>query len=248
MIASQQAIETERVRERLRAAQSVFVLTGAGVSAESGVPTFRGGGDAAVWKGMPFYEISSAGMVERDLPEVWAWFDYRLGVLKDLKPNPAHATLARWQEKFKKFALATQNIDGLHHAAGSRDVLELHGNVWTARCLDCDSRADLRQLEEGVRPPVCSGCGGLMRPDVILFGEIVPAEAFDRAVDAARSAEVCLVIGTSALVYPAAALPEVAKHAGAFLVEVNPEETPLTEYCDASLRGPAGELLPRLDF
>ena len=248
MIANQQATEIERVRERLRAARSIFVLTGAGVSAESGVPTFRGGGDAAVWKGMPFYEISSAGMVERDLPEVWAWFDYRLGALKDLKPNPAHATLARWQDGFTKFALATQNIDGLHRAAGSREVLELHGNVWTARCLDCGSRADIRELQENARPPVCRDCGSAMRPDVVLFGEMLPAGVFDRAVDAARSADVCFVVGTSALVYPAASLPEVAKRAGAFLVEVNPEETPLTQYCDASLRGPAGELLPRLDI
>ncbi|MCA1616138.1 MAG: NAD-dependent deacylase [Acidobacteria bacterium] len=248
MTASQQVTETERVRRRLREAQSVFVLTGAGVSAESGVPTFRGGGGAAVWKGMPFYEISSAGMVERDLPEVWAWFDYRLGVLKDLKPNPAHATLARWQDSLPQLTLATQNIDGLHRAAGSREVLELHGNVWTARCLECDARADLRELREGVRPPVCGGCGGMMRPDVVLFGEIVPADVFDRAFAAARSADVCLVVGTSALVYPAAALPEVAARAGAFLVEVNPEETPLTRYCDASLRGPAGGLLPQLDF
>src|ERR671912_845833 len=109
MTARTQVNVIEQVRERLRAARAVFVLTGAGVSAESGVPTFRGGGDAAVWKGMPFYEISSAGMVERDLPEVWAWFDYRLGVLKDLKPNPAHATIALWQDGFKRFALATQN-------------------------------------------------------------------------------------------------------------------------------------------
>ncbi len=240
-----QVTEIERVRESLRAAHSVFVLTGAGVSAESGVPTFRGGGDAAVWKGMPFYEISSAGMVERDLPEVWAWFDYRLGVLGDLKPNPAHETLARWQDKFSSFTLATQNIDGLHHAAGSREVLELHGNVWTARCVECDARCDVRSLG-AARPPVCLDCRNPMRPDVVLFGEMLPAGVFARAADAARAAEVCFVIGTSALVYPAASLPEAAKRGGAFLVEVNPEETPLTEYCDASLRGPAGELLPLL--
>jgi len=242
-----QVTEIERVRESLHAAHSVFVLTGAGVSAESGVPTFRGGGNAAVWKGMPFYEISSAGMVERDLPEVWAWFDYRLGVLSDLKPNPAHKTLARWQDKFSSFTLATQNIDGLHQAAGSRDVYELHGNVWTARCIECDARSDVRRLG-AARPPVCLDCRNPMRPDVVLFGEMLPVGVFDRAVDAARTAEVCFVVGTSALVYPAASLPEVAKRGGAFLVEVNPEKTPLTEYCDASLRGPAGELLPLLGF
>lgn len=237
----------EEVRTRLRAARRVFVLTGAGVSAESGVPTFRGGGDAAVWKGMPFYEISSAGMVERDLPEVWAWFNYRLGVLTDLQPNPAHATLARWQDRFEQFTLATQNVDGLHRAAGSREVLELHGNVWTARCTTCDARADVRTLARSELPPTCPDCGSPMRPDVVLFGEMLPAGIFQRAANAASRAEVCFVVGTSALVHPAAGLPEVAKRAGAFLVEINPEATPLTNLCDVSLRGRAGELLPRLD-
>ena len=247
MSARTQTDRLEEVRARLRAARRVFALTGAGVSAESGVPTFRGGGDAAVWKGMPFYEISSAGMVERDLPEVWAWFDYRLGVLKDLRPNPAHATLARWQDRFDHLTLATQNVDGLHRAAGSRDVLELHGNVWTARCATCDARADVRALGQKERPPACPDCGSPMRPDVVLFGEMLPAGVFQRAAAAASRAEVCFVVGTSAIVYPAAGLPEVARRAGAFLVEVNPEETPLTDLCDVSLRGRAGELLPLLD-
>ena len=146
-----------------------------------------------------------------------------------------------------KFALATQNIDGLHHAAGSRDVLELHGNVWTARCLDCDSRADLRKLEEGVRPPACPGCGGLMRPDVVLFGEMLPTGAFERAAAAARNCELCFVVGTSALVYPAAGLPEIASAAGAYTVEVNPERTPLSDLCDEVIQGRAGEVLPLFD-
>lgn len=237
----------EEVRARMRAARSVFVLTGAGVSAESGVPTFRGGGSSAVWKGMPFYEISSAGMLERDLPEVWAWFDYRLSVLKTLQPNPAHTTLARWHDRFADFTLATQNVDGLHRAAGSREVLELHGNVWTARCLTCGARADVRQLKQEERPPACPDCGGAMRPDVALFGEMLPTGVFERAAVRAAAADLCFVVGTSAIVYPAAGLPEVARRAGAFLVEVNPEATPLTELCDVSLRGRAGEILPRLD-
>ncbi len=238
---------SERLRERFGAARRVFVLTGAGVSAESGVPTFRGGGGAAVWKGMPFEVISSARMAERDLPAVWEWFDYRREKVASVRPNPAHVALARWQGRFERFTLATQNIDGLHAAAGSSEALELHGNIWTARCLACGARADVRGFDDGERPPICRECGNAMRPDVVLFGEIVPADAFDRAVNAARAAEVCLVVGTSALVHPAAALPEVAKRAGAFLAEVNPEETPLTELCDASLRGRAGELLPLLD-
>jgi NAD-dependent protein deacetylase/lipoamidase len=248
MTARTQLNVIEEVRERLGAARRVFVLTGAGVSAESGVPTFRGGGNTAVWKGMPFYEISSAGMVERDLPEVWAWFDYRLGVLKDLRPNPAHETIARWQSRFAEFTLATQNIDGLHAAAGSRKVLELHGNVWTARCMGCGARADVRNLDAAERPPVCRDCCNPMRPDVVLFGEMLPYGVFELAARRAAEADVCLVVGTSALVYPAASLPELAKLAGAFVVEVNPERTALSDACDAVLEGRAGEILPQLDY
>ena len=247
MTARTQSNVIEEVRNRLRAARRVFVLTGAGVSAESGVPTFRGGGGAAVWKGMPFYEISSAGMVERDLPEVWAWFDYRLGVLRDLKPNSAHETIARWQDRFAGFTLATQNIDGLHARAGSRKVLELHGNIWTARCLGCGFRADIRELDASVRPPICADCSGRMRPDVVLFGEMLPGGVFELAARRASESDVCFVVGTSALVYPAAHLPEVAKLAGAYLVEVNPERTQLSDACDAVLEGRAGELLPLLE-
>jgi NAD-dependent deacetylase len=243
-----ESFDASGLRGRLRAARGVFVLTGAGVSAESGVPTFRGGGRAAVWKGMPFDVISSAEMVGRDLALVWEWFDYRRGVLQTCRPNPAHETLARWQTRFPRFTLATQNIDGLHSEAGSRVVLELHGNAWRARCLDCGGREDVREKEAGARPPVCRACGGLMRPDVVLFGEMLPEDVWGEAAERAAAADVCFVVGTSAIVYPAAGLPLAAKRAGAFLVEVNPEETPLSDACDLTLRGAAGEVLPRLDF
>ena len=237
----------EELRERLRTARSVFVLTGAGVSAESGVPTFRGGGNTAVWKGMPFEVISSAGMVRGNLPEVWEWFDYRRGVLSDCRPNPAHAVIARWQGRFPHFTLATQNIDGLHEEAGSRGVLELHGNAWRARCLKCGGREDLREKQRDVRPPVCVACGGQMRPDVVLFGEMLPERVWISAAEGAAACDLCFVVGTSAIVYPAAGLPYAAAEAGAFLVEVNPEPTPLSGMCDVTLRGAAGEILPLLD-
>src|SRR3984893_14203884 len=131
---------SEQLRRRFRAANNVLVLTGAGVSAESGGPTFRGGGNTAVWKGLPFEVISSAGMLERDLPAVWEWFNYRRGLLEALKPNPAHAAIARWHDRFSDFTLVTQNIDGLHQAAGSREVIELHGSIWRARCVRCEAR------------------------------------------------------------------------------------------------------------
>jgi len=232
----------------MRSARGVFVLTGAGVSAESGVPTFRGGGGAAVWKGLPFDVISSASMVRSNLPEVWEWFDYRRGVLESCRPNRAHETLAGWQNRFERFTLATQNIDGLHAEAGSRGVLELHGNVWRALCLNCDGREDLRRKPSDVRPPVCDECGGRMRPDVVLFGEMLPAGVWDEAADGSAASDVCFIVGTSALVHPAASLPLAAKHAGAFLVEVNPEPTPLSNVCDLALRGPAGEVLPQIEF
>ena len=243
-----QAITNELISEELRArfheAKNVLVLTGAGVSAESGVPTFRGGGNTAVWKGMPFEVISSAGMLARDLPAVWEWFNYRRGLLEQLKPNPAHVAIAQWQDRFRNFALVTQNIDGLHQAAGARDVIELHGSIWRARCVDCDSRHDVRELRFEDEMPSCFHCGGHLRPDVVLFGEMLPIGAYENAAMRAGDCELCFVVGTSAVVYPAALIPEVARAAGAYVVEVNPERTLVSGLCDEVLTGKAGEILP----
>jgi NAD-dependent deacetylase len=235
---------SEELRRRFTESRRVIVLTGAGVSAESGVPTFRGGGGASVWKGMPFSVISSARMLEKDLKEVWAWFDYRRAVVEKLAPNPAHAALARWQARFEDYTLVTQNIDGLHQAAGARDVIELHGSLWRARCDICSARYDLRTMSNEERPPVCGDCGNSLRPDVVLFGEMLPAGAFEFAAERAAECELCFVVGTSAVVYPAAWLPEIAKRAGAYIVEINPERTPLSDLCDETIQGKAGEVLP----
>lgn len=231
---------SEELRRRFAEAQRVLVLTGAGVSAESGVPTFRGGGNTAVWKGMRLDVISSAEMVERDLPAVWEWFDYRRNFMESILPNPAHDEIARWQESFPELTLATQNIDGLHQKAGSRDVIELHGNIWRARCTTCRSSFD---MSRGPRPDACLECGDPLRPDVVLFGEMLPPGAFEFASASAARCELCFVVGTSALVYPAAGLPEIAKAAGAYVCEVNPERTPLSSLCDEVLMGKAGEVL-----
>jgi NAD-dependent deacetylase len=232
------------LRERFASARSLLVLTGAGVSAESGVPTFRGGGQSIVWKGLPFDVISSARMVQRDLQAVWEWFDYRRSALKTLEPNPAHTALARWQDVFADFTLVTQNIDGLHQQAGSRSVVELHGNIWRARCTACAARLEHREEIINEHPPACVECGEAMRPDVVLFGEMLPAGAFEYAARKAGECELCFVVGTSAMVYPAAYLPEIARSAGAYVVEVNPEETQLSALCDETLNGKAGEILP----
>lgn len=231
---------SEELRRRFAEATRVLVLTGAGVSAESGVPTFRGGGNTAVWKGMPFDVISSGKMLERNLPAVWEWFDYRRGVLASLEPNAAHREIARWQDRFPDFALVTQNVDGLHQKAGSRKVVELHGNVWRARCTVCGLKHDMSQ---SARPDACPSCANAMRPDVVLFGELLPPGAFEFAAAKAARCELCFVIGTSALVYPAAGLPEIARSAGAYLCEVNPERTPLSDVCDEVIMGKAGEVL-----
>jgi NAD-dependent deacetylase len=233
------------LQRRFAEARSVLVLTGAGVSAESGVPTFRGGGGAAVWKGMPFDVISSARMLERNLAAVWEWFDYRRELLKSLRPNAAHRELARWQDRFADFLLVTQNIDGLHQAAGSRDTVELHGNIWRARCVTCGARDDLSGKDgAAIRRRECLVCGDALRPDIVLFGELIPPAPFQRAVMKAQECELCFVIGTSAVVYPAAALPELARSAGAYTVEINPERTALSDLCDEVLVGRAGEILP----
>jgi NAD-dependent deacetylase len=232
------------LQRRFAAARRVLVLTGAGVSAESGVPTFRGGGNTAVWKGIPFDVISSAEMLERDLPAVWEWFDYRRDFMAGLMPNAGHYEIAQWHERFPELTVVTQNIDGLHQKAGSRDVIELHGNIWRARCVTCRSGYNMSSGTK--RPDACLECGDSLRPDVVLFGEFLPPGVFEFAAERAGDCELCIVIGTSGLVYPAAGLPEIARAAGAFLCEVNPEPTPLSRICDEVLMGKAGEVLPLL--
>lgn len=242
-------LENEKINDVvsiLKSAQRIFVLTGAGVSAESGVPTFRGGGNTTVWRGMPFEQLSSAEMIERDLPLVWEWFDYRGGVVGECLPNAAHQVLAQVQQsgRFAEFSVVTQNIDGLHQAAGAEDVIELHGSINRARCLSCKTTQPLSEIPADERPPVCPECFDSMRPDIILFGEAMPMEAVCQAQERAEKCDVCIVIGTSALVYPAAELPLIAKQNGAKIIEINLEETQVSAQADVSLRGKAGEILP----
>jgi len=190
--------------------------------------------------------ISSAQMVKRDLPAVWEWFDYRRGILKRLAPNAAHKAIVGWQNKFSEFTLVTQNVDGLHQYAGATDVIEMHGSIWRARCISCHTTFEIPRNDR--RQEDCASCGDHLRPDVVLFGEMLPTGAFERAAEAAAKCELCFVIGTSALVYPAASLPEIAKTNGAFLCEVNPERTPLSDLCDVVLTGKAGELLDLIEL
>ncbi|MCS6951898.1 MAG: NAD-dependent deacylase [Bryobacterales bacterium] len=233
----------QQARKWLRDAASVVVLTGAGISAESGVPTFRGPG--GLWRNYRPEDLATPEAFARDPELVWQWYDWRRALIRRAQPNEGHRALAELERRKEKFLLVTQNVDGLHERAGSRRVVKLHGDIWRVRCTACgaadrDERAPLPQL-----PPRCR-CGGLLRPDVVWFGEPLPDSAWRQAEAAARSAELMLVVGTSALVYPAAELAPLARGAGARLIEVNLEETPLSALSDCSLRGKAAELLPRL--
>lgn len=245
-----QALDQEKkigtTQEILAVAARILILTGAGVSAESGVPTFRSGGTSTVWRGIPFEELSSAEMMERDLPLVWEWFDYRLGLVRECHPNPGHFSIAAAQKSggFEDFTLVTQNIDGLHLIAGSSNVIELHGNIHRARCLSCGTLRELSEIGEDERPPVCPECFDSMRPHVVLFGESLDEDALLEAYERAAECDVCIVVGTSAVVYPANMIPKIAKREGAKIIEINPEETELTAMADVSIRGNAAEVLP----
>lgn len=231
--------------EIIRNANKVLFLTGAGISADSGVPTFRGGGDS--WRGMPFQELSSASMVNENLPLVWEWFDYRRSTLSSCFPNAGHKAIASAQSaRFEGFLLVTQNIDGLHQAAGSVEPIELHGNIHKARCLSCGHIRDLSEIPQDERPPECPECFDSMRPHVVLFGEPIDEEALLDAYEMAAMCEVCIIVGTSAVVYPANMIPRIAKREGATLIEINTESTELTSLADLSVRGKAAEVLPMI--
>jgi NAD-dependent deacetylase len=232
-----------RIREWMESACSVAVLTGAGISAESGIPTFRGA--AGLWRQYRPEDLATPEAFARDPKLVWEWYDWRRGLIAKAQPNAAHCALARLERRVSGFTLITQNVDGLHDRAGSRNILKVHGDIWTVRCSACGKeRQDLRPSIPDL--PLRCACGALERPGVVWFGEPLPAEVWQRAETAAREAALFLVIGTAAVVYPAAGLANLAKSAGAKVVEINVAETPLSPFVDASLRGPAAEILPQL--
>lgn len=230
----------EELIARLRAATSVFVLTGSGISAESGLPTFRGAG--GLWRSHRAQELASPEGFARDPVLVWTWYNERRAAHRDAQPSPAHVALARIEPLFDDFTLATQNVDSLHLRAGSRHVIELHGNLREARCNLCGT---LRQLD-GALPlaEIEHECGGRFRPQVVWFGEPLPQAAWHRAAEAAARADVKLVVGTSGIVQPAASL--ATNYGGAWTAEINPEETAISRLVDLSLRARASEVLPEV--
>jgi len=224
-------------------AASVAVLTGAGISAESGVPTFRGAG--GLWRRFRPEDLATPEAFARDPRLVWEWYNWRRERMAEARPNAAHFALVNLEARIARFTLITQNVDGLHERAGSAKILKLHGDIWRLRCTSCgadwpDRRATLPKL-----PPHCA-CGGVVRPDVVWFGEPLPAGMIEEARHAVTNAELLLVIGTSALVEPAAGLIPLAKRSGAKVIEINTEDTPFSGLADFALRGPAGEVLPQL--
>ncbi len=228
----------------LRKAQRAAALTGAGVSQESGLRTFR---DAQVglWAQYRPEDLATPEAFARDPKLVWDWYAMRREKVKTVEPNPGHYALAEMARRIPDFTLITQNVDGLHRRAGSPQVIELHGNLAQVRCSVCGQFVE-RWDDNGVDVPRCAACGGLLRPHVVWFGEALPRAALEAAVEAARTCDVFFSIGTSGLVQPAASLAVAAHNRGALLVEINAEPTPLTERCDYSFRGRSGEVLPAL--
>jgi NAD-dependent deacetylase len=235
---------SDRLKARIQTAQSVCVLTGAGISAESGVPTFRG--EEGLWKKFRPEELANFQSFIRNPNLVWEWYAYRRKLILDVKPNPGHYALVEMERIVKEFTLVTQNVDNLHRRAGSASVIELHGNIERSYCIECGASFDESDLERPAEAPHCEKCGGLVRPDVVWFGENLPVEAFSRAEMAARHCDLFLCIGTSAVVYPAASLPYTAFDHGAYVVEINRELTELSSRAHETLLGAAGEILPQL--
>ncbi len=231
--------------ERLRAAQRVAALTGAGVSAESGVPTFRDA-QTGLWAQFDPTELATPSAFARNPKFVWDWYAWRRELLAGAAPNPGHFALAMMERRVPQFDLVTQNVDGLHQAAGSTTVIELHGSIGRVRCSrGCGTVARWSEAKAD-EPPRCPACGAFLRPDVVWFEEMLPPDALARAEDAVRHCDVLLVVGTAAEVHPAAALPCYARSCGAMVVEINPQPTVLSTEVEYALRGPAGVVLPAL--
>ena len=236
-------IFSDTLLNRLKSAENVTVLTGAGVSAESGVPTFRDPG--GIWEKFRPEELANFEAFMRDPDFVWSWYQHRREIMRDVEPNPGHYALAEMETLFSNFNLVTQNIDNLHFRAGSKKVTELHGNIERNFCISC--RTFYNEIDiKGKQVLKCDDCGGLIRPDVVWFGEMLPFEALQFANECAENSDVFFSIGTSAEVYPAAMLPVISKRAGAYTVEINIHPTAISVELDETLKGKSGDILVEL--
>ncbi|HEY0847110.1 MAG TPA: NAD-dependent deacylase [Noviherbaspirillum sp.] len=230
--------------DKLRHARRIAVFTGAGVSAESGIPTFRDA-QSGLWARFRAEDLATPEAFRRDPVTVWNWYAWRRDLMRKVIPNPAHLAIVRMEHLTESVVVITQNVDGLHRAAGSTDVIELHGNIWDNVCSVCRQPAagDASAVEG---PPKCAHCGGLVRPGVVWFGESLPAAAWTRAAEVLESADLFFCIGTSSLVEPAASLPRYARSCGRTVIQINPEATSHDEIAQYVLRGKAGEVLHAL--
>lgn len=228
----------------LAAASHTVILTGSGTSAESGVPTFRDA-QSGLWARYRPEDLATPEAFARDPQFVWEWYEWRRGVVATVAPNAGHYAIAELQRRLPRVTLITQNVDGLHQRAGSADVIEFHGNLMRSKC-SVEHCVVLVDRDDEASPPRCPNCGALVRPDVVWFGEPIPPAALEPALVAVADCDLMMVVGTSAQVQPAASLAEQARSRGAVLVEVNPEDTPLTPRADFVLSGPSGRLLPEL--
>ena len=237
--------QVKELVEILRLKPRLSVLTGAGISAESGIPTFRG--QDGLWKQFRAEELATPEAFRRDPRLVWEWYDWRRGIIATREPHAGHYVLSRWEEFFPDFVLVTQNVDGLHRKAGSKNILELHGNIWQVRCTREGTIKENFDTPLSEIPPRCPSCGALLRPNVVWFGETLPQETLQKALASSARSDLMFVIGTSAFVQPAASLPLAAAERGAKIVEINPNPTPLTHVADYSFEAKAGEILPVID-
>lgn len=235
---------SERVAAWMRAAEQVVVLTGAGISAESGVPVFRGAG--GLWRDYRAEDLATPSAFRQQPEVVWDWYRWRRARIAEALPNPGHDAIAQLQRRRPRITLLTQNVDGLHQRAGSDAPIELHGNLWRVRCSAGCGATEHDAWDAPSRIHLHCRCGAWLRPDVVWFGESLDADTLDRATRAIRGADVVLVVGTSAVVYPVAALPRLARRS-AKLVEINTDETPLSADAHVVLRGAAGAILPELE-
>lgn len=232
----------QSIVNKLRGAQHVVVFTGAGVSAESGIPTFRDKLDG-LWSNFSAEDLACAEGFKANPKLVWEWYAWRRQMILDAEPNRAHQAIALMETLVPEFTLITQNVDGLHQRAGNTNVIELHGNIHRSRCFDEDIVID-KWMDTDEAPPRCPHCGGLLRPDVVWFGEALPSDSYSLAKEAVRNCTMLFSIGTSSLVYPAAGFPYEAAYRGAMVVQINPSPTELDQATQFSLRGKAGEWMP----
>ncbi|MEY4704504.1 MAG: NAD-dependent protein deacylase [Nitrospirota bacterium] len=233
-----------RARTQLASARNVTILTGAGISADSGVPTFRG--KDGLWHNYRAEDLATPEAFARDPRLVWEWYNWRRGLIATKQPNPAHRSLVELERcRSNRFWLITQNVDGLHRAAGSQRLSEIHGNIWKVRCTGCDMVSENREVPLPLLP-MCRQCGELLRPHIVWFGESLYEKDVRRCDEALRACDLLLVIGTSGVVYPAAGFASVAKQAGALVIEINLESTQQSDLVDLSLQGRAKDLVPLL--